>query len=116
MPCNFTTKSGGVWNFLLKNGTLLIRLHGVERLPQADGKAAVGIMDILSEPPAPQARDCFARHRGTIGLLKLLPGACPQFSPGNPHNHDGSSPPRIRRILPYAVSSTTRGLPKMLRA
>src|SRR5437763_8196008 len=49
-------------NFLRKHRTLLIRLHGIERLPYADGKAAVGIIDVLSEPPTPQARNLFARH------------------------------------------------------
>src|SRR5207244_10334210 len=45
----------GRLNLLLKYGTLLIHLHGLERLPSTDGKAAVGIMDILGEPAAPQA-------------------------------------------------------------
>ena len=28
-----------------------------------------------------------SRHRRMIGLLLLLPGACPQFAPGDPHHH-----------------------------
>jgi len=78
-------------NLLLKDRTLLIRLYSVERVPYADGKAAVGIMDIVGEPPAPQAWDFFAHYGRTISLLILLPGACPQFAPRHSHNHDGFS-------------------------
>jgi hypothetical protein len=74
-------------NLLLQDGTLLIGLHGVERVPDADGKAAVRIIDVLREPPTPEAWHLFARYRRMIGLLLLLPGACPQFAPGDPHNH-----------------------------
>src|SRR2546425_1027118 len=78
-------------HLLLKDGTLLIGLHRFERVPEADGKAAVGILDILGQPPSPQAGDGFARDGRLIRLLKLMPSACPQFPPGNPRNHDGSS-------------------------
>ena len=37
-------------------------------------------MNILGKPPAPQAGDRFDRDGRLIGLLILLPGACPQFS------------------------------------
>jgi hypothetical protein len=77
-------------HLLPQHGTLLIGLHGVKRVPYADGKAPVGIVDIVGQPSAPQARHRFVRHGGPIGLLVLLSTAGPQFPPGHPHNHDGS--------------------------
>src|SRR4030095_5802249 len=74
-------------NLLLKDRTLLIGLHGVERVPYADGKAAVRIIDVLREPPTPEAWHLFSPHCCSIGLLILLPGACSQFAPSDPHNH-----------------------------
>src|SRR6266446_2691311 len=86
----FPHKKGleGWLNLLFKNRTLLIHLHRLKRVPDADGEAAVGIIDILSQPSAPQAGDRFARHGGMIGLFICCPGAGPQFPPGNAHDHD----------------------------
>jgi len=74
-------------NILFEDRTLLIGVHGIERFPYTDDKAAVWIVDILGEPPAPKAGDLFACHGRPIGLLILLPTACPLFPPGNAHNH-----------------------------
>jgi hypothetical protein len=51
----FPHKKGlkGGLNLLFKHRTLLIRLHRLQRVPDADGEAAVGIIDILSQPSAP---------------------------------------------------------------
>src|SRR5256885_5780743 len=86
----FPHKKGleGWLNLLCKNRTLLIHLHRLKRVPDADGEAAVGIIDILRQPPAPQAGDRFARHGGMIGLFIGCPGAGPQFPLGNAHDHD----------------------------
>src|SRR5262245_15870644 len=74
-----TDKEGleGRSNLLPKDGTLLIGLHGLERVPYADGKAAVGIIDILGQPPTPQACDRFPRHGRLISLLIGCPAARP---------------------------------------
>jgi hypothetical protein len=80
------------WLHLLpKDGTLLIGLQGVQRVPYVHRKATVGIMHISGEPPGPQAGDLFVRHGHPIGLLILLPTSYPVISPGNPHKYARSS-------------------------
>jgi hypothetical protein len=81
----------GRLHLLPKHGTLLIGLHGLKRVPHADGTAAVRIVDIVGQPPPSQAGDLFICHSRPIGLLILLPTAGPQFPPGYAHHHPSSS-------------------------
>jgi hypothetical protein len=92
-----------------KDGTLLIDLHGLQGVPETDGTAAVGLLHVFGEPPAPQARHRCVRHGGPRGLLIRLPTAgppCPYViriirggPPGTaPHQQRGNSiPPGLPR-------------------
>src|SRR4029453_17135475 len=67
----------GRLNLLPKNRTLLIGLHGLKRVPHADGKTPIRILHVLGQPPPPQAWHRFVRYSRPIGLLILLPTAGP---------------------------------------
>ena len=75
---------------LPKDGTLLLGLQGLERVPHADGKAALGILHVLGQPPALQAWDCFPCHGRLRGPRPT--GPTPPCSLG-PDSLGGSLPP-----------------------
>ena len=52
-----------------------------KRVPHADGKAPIGIVHVLGQPPPPQAWHGLICHGRPIGLLIRLPTAGPAISP-----------------------------------
>jgi hypothetical protein len=70
--------------------TLLIRLHSLQRLPETDGEAVVGMLDVLDQPQVPQAQDHCVRHGSPIDL----PYSC---------QRPGCNFPQVSRIIMIAL-------------